>query len=347
MLSYCSLNDFLAFLEVSYNAPKLPASATWNENAITFADASTIVTPPTGIFLNTMNTVYAVTSGLTSVLVWSEGSAYPTRNTSSNLNASYAVFVTTKGDIYADNGYCNNRIEKWTVNASNSITAMDVIGRCGGLFVDGYDSMYCSLPNFHQVVRRPIDTVDNSTVIVAGTGAYALGPDVLWSPYGIFVDIDLSLYVADAGNHRIQRFRSGQSNGTTVAGNGASGTITLSYATGVVLDGDGYIFISDHALHRIVGSGPRGFRCVAGCTGASGSAANQMMNPYDLSFDSYGNLYVADSNNYRIQKFVLAADAYGELSETQKFLIGTIIEETRLRHWALCKAHEPLLMHRK
>jgi DNA-binding beta-propeller fold protein YncE len=105
----------------------------------------------------------------------------------------------------------------------------------------------------------------------------------------------------------------GQLNATTVAGNQTAGTITLSCPTGIVLDADGHLFITDFSNNRIVGSGPNGFRCIAGCTGVSGAAADQLYYPRGLSFDSYGNIYVADGYNYRIQKFLLATNAFGKL----------------------------------
>ena len=62
--------------------------------------------------------------------------------------------------------------------------------------------------------------------------------------------------------------------GTVVVGSGASRTIDLQCPSGIVLDADGYLFISDYSNHRIVGSGPSGFRCLVGCSGMNGSAAN-------------------------------------------------------------------------
>ena len=56
--------------------------------------------------------------------------------------------------------------------------------------------------------------------------------------------------------------------------------------------------------NRIVGSGPNGFRCLVGCSGY-GSASNQLYNPITLSFDSYGNMFVTDCWNSRIEKFIL------------------------------------------
>ena len=304
---------FSLIIEVSFNRPKFSSCATWNPNASTFAGNETMIQTSTGILINTNNTVYAVSLGLTSVLVWSEGSAYPTKNISLNLSGPFSVFVTTNGDIYGDNGYSNLRIEKWSASTASSTIAMHVIGRCGGVFVDIYDNVYCSLPNYHQVLKGIGDRNPNASLIVAGNGSNGSTANQLTYPHGIFVDIDLSFYVADYGNNRIQWFRADVLDGTTAAGTGAPGTIALKGPSGVLLDGDGYLFIADQANHRIVGSGPSGFRCIAGCTGTNGSAANQFLYPYDLSFDSYGNLYVTDSANLRIQKFTLAKNACGEL----------------------------------
>jgi hypothetical protein len=116
---------------------------------------------------------------------------------------------------------------------------------------------------FHQVVKRWLNDNASTSSIAAGTGTSDSTSNALSNPYGIFVDINFDLYVADAGNHRIQLFRSGQLNGTTVAGVGSpSPTIILNQPTGVVLDADKYLFIVDEYNHHIVRSGPDGFRCI-------------------------------------------------------------------------------------
>ena len=311
--SFVSLSDtFPLRLDVSYNRPKLPACATWNPSAVTFADSSVIVDSPRGIQVTTNNTVYAAGFGLTSVLMWPDGAASPTKSFFGDLIFSHGIFVTGEGDVYADDGANHGRVQKWALNASNSSTAMNVSGLCTGLFMDINDHLYCSLILLNRVLKNSIANGVSKIVTVAGNGSEGSASDKLRNPCGIFVDVTLSLYVADYSNNRIQCFKTGQLNGTAVAGNGATGTIALYHPTGVILDADGYLFISDQGYHRIVGSGPRGFRCVAGCTETSGSAANKLDHPYDLSFDNEGNLYVSDQYNNRIQKFLLATNACGE-----------------------------------
>jgi hypothetical protein len=46
------------------------------------------------------------------------------------------------------------------------------------------------------------------------------------------------------------------------------------------------------------------FAIVAGATSNAGSTSTLLNTPYDVSFDAYLNMYVADYNNHRIQKFL-------------------------------------------
>jgi DNA-binding beta-propeller fold protein YncE len=162
----------------------------------------------------------------------------------------------------------------------------------------------------HQVVTKSLDDSSNTLKITAGTGCAGSTSTMLYNPCGIYVDINFNLYVADWSNNRIQLFQSGQLNATTVAG--TSGTILLYAPSSVVLDADDYLFIVDCGNSRIIGSGPAGFRCVAGCSGASGSASNQLYFPYTMAFDSDGNIFVTDGLNSRIQKFVLNNNVCGK-----------------------------------
>jgi streptogramin lyase len=304
---------FLSYvLALSYNQPKFCPDASWNPNATTFAASNIVGGGPYGIFVNTNNTVYVADKQNGQILVWFSNSINPTRTISGNLASPWALFVTTSGDIYVDNGNSNGRVDKWALNANSSVPAMYVGSACWGLFVDINDTLYCSLRALNQVVTKSLNSDSNITRTVAGTGTPGSESNMLSYPEGIFVDINFNLYVADYNNSRIQLFQFGQLNATTVAGNKSSNaTITLYGPTGIVLDADGYLFIVDWGNNRIVGSGPNGFRCVAGGFG-SGPASNQLNSPQTLSFDSYGNMFVTDASNSRIQMFLLSTNSCGK-----------------------------------
>ena len=242
--------------------------------------------------------------------MWRNGSISPT--TINTTSASpYTLFVTIIGDVFI--GTNSSQVQMSSSNATVAVPVMSFCSRCSGLFIDIANTLYCSADLLHQVVAKSLNSNGN-TMTTFGTGICGNASNMLCWPNGIFVHINLDLYVADCGNSRVQLFKSGQSNATTVAGNGASGTTTLRCPIGVVLDGDDHLFIVDYLNHRIVGSDANGFRCVVGCSGG-GSAANQLWNPRSVSFDSYGNMFVADSGNNRIQKFVISSNSCGKCED--------------------------------
>lgn len=245
--------------------------------------------------------------------VWPPGSyLQPIRNISTTGNRSYSVFVTLSGDIYLDNGG-KQRVEKWAANNSiESEWAMTANSNCLGLFIDSNNTLYCSINSAHRVMKRSLNTNTSSMFTVAGNTCAGNNAYQLTYPKGIFVHANFTLYVADSGNDRIQRFGPRELTATTVAGGSAPGTIVLNRPTSIVLDGDDYLFIVDSRNHRILASSPGGFRCIAGCSGTSGRASYQLSSPMLMSFDMQGNIFVSDWSNHRIQKFLLATNSCRE-----------------------------------
>ena len=264
------------------------------------------------MFVDANDAVYIVSQEFPGMVkVRSFGDSDWTRTISGSFNESASIFVGNKGDIYVDNGMVNHRVDKWGFNSTASISVMNVSNACFGLFIDANNSLYCSHAEEHRVVRKFLNEPGAIEVTYAGNGTSLSSPSTLNYPCGIFVHVNLSLYVADCRNDRIQRFDREQSNGTSEAGNGSTSTINLYCPTGVVLDGNGYLFIVDSFNHRIVASGPSGFRCIAGCSNIQGSGPDQLGQPRTLSFDSNGNIFVLDANSSRVQKFFLATSACG------------------------------------
>jgi hypothetical protein len=289
----------------------------WNSTGIIFADRSIVGDEPHAIFVNTNNTIYATHRQKKQIVVWNEGSESPTKIISGNFTNPWSLFVTSNGDIYIDDGFENGRVQKWISTNETFAIVMNVNSSCYGLFVDIKDNLYCSMYYHHRVVKRSLNDPVMTTVIVAGTGIEGSAPNELRGPRGIFVDVNLDLYVAECYNNRIQLFQPGESYGITVAGNESLyPTIALNCPSGIVLDAEKYLFIVDHNKHRIVGSGPNGFRCLVGCD-KSDSKSNRLNNPYSFSFDRSGNVFVTEEIESRIQKFLLMENSAGKMKKIE------------------------------
>ncbi|CAF3766854.1 unnamed protein product, partial [Adineta steineri] len=296
---------------LSFNQPKFSLTATWNSNGITIANQSIVGQTPRAIFVNINNTIYVANRRRNTIVMWEEESDNPTKIISGNFTDPYSLFVTSNGDIYIDDGEKNGRVQKWIAKTNNFVTVMNVNSSCWGLFVDINNTLYCSMSNHYQVVKRSLnDAVMNSNRIAAGTGIQGSDSNQLAGPHGIFVDVNLNLYVADHMNHRVQLFQFGELNGITVAGGRSlNPTITLRNPTGIILDAEKHLFIVDSGNNRIVRSGLNGFRCLVGCYG-QGYQSNQLHFPVRFSFDHSGNMFVTDQLNSRIQKFLLMKDSF-------------------------------------
>ena len=266
MTTNCIIYLCKSFLEISYNQPKLNPYISWSANAIPFANNSVIGLYPYSIFIDMNNTIYLADQSNKQILIWSKDSLNPRILRSKHWLALHTLFVTKEGDIYVNNGYKNSHIYKWTINTNNSVLLMNITQPCYGLFIDLNDTLYCSMADYHQVVTKALNSDSNTLQLIAGTGCPGSASDMLYSPRGIFVDINFDLYVADCGNNRVQRFHYSQSHALTIAGNTTteSETLVLKCPTGVILDADKALFIVDSGNHRIIGSGPNGLRCLVG-----------------------------------------------------------------------------------
>lgn len=100
-----------------------------------------------------------------------------------------------------------------------------------------------------------------------------------------------------------------QGNGTVMTMN-ITGISTLSNPSGITRDAAGNLFVCDRDNHRIVKITPGGATTVfaggtMGFTNGTGTAA-QFNQPYAITIDAAGNLYVGDRINHAIRKITPA-----------------------------------------
>jgi len=312
-----------------------PTNSTWDQNATTFANNFTIGTYPYALYIDTNNSIYTINLQNGRILIWMNNSTDPNLILYTNLSSyAYSIFVTTNGQIYVGEYSSIKQIIQFSNSYSNQTTTIATVSSSHiyGLFVDLNNTLYCSMFNGHKVVKKSLNDSSLTMTTVAGTGSQGSTSNMLKFPLGIFVDTNFDLYVADQQNNRIQLFRLGQTNGITVAGDtSANLTISLNNPRDVILDGNKYFFIADSSNHRIIGSDENGFRCIVACSG-QGSASNQLSFPQSIAFDSFGNLFVVDYNNNRIQKFCLSINLCNRERKKQRFDIFICLFRSNTNH---------------
>jgi len=157
-----------------------------------------------------------------------------------------------------------------------------------------------------------VGPVKDTYVFVAKWGKLGTEDGNFSSPNGIAVDSSGNVYVADQGNHRIQKF---SSTGAFLAKWGSEGWTDGKFYTinGVAVDSSGNVYVSDWGLREQSEEYPEVYigRIQKFSSdgkfktkwGEYGTGDGQFRNPYGVGVDSSGNVYVADNWNNRIQKF--------------------------------------------
>lgn len=207
----------------------------------------------------------------------------------------------------------------------------------GAIALDAQGNLFVADSGNHRVMR--FDAQGNSfswgTFCDLQTGEGCLDPDgagpleagdgQFKTPWGIAVDGQGRVYVADTWNHRIQVF-DGEGNFLGKFGEGVlvdTGEDAAARAAhpfgfygprAVAVDAQGNVYVADTGNERILAyrvrpdeSGRLAFEYLYQW-GTTGSAPGQFLEPVGLAVDASGRLYVADTWNMRLQVFAPGAD---------------------------------------
>ncbi len=255
---------------------------------------------------------------------------------SAELNTPVGLSFDAAHNLYiADSAF--NRIRevtggKITTVAGNGTAAWAGDGglATGANLSAPYKAVFDSSGNMYiadlanQVVRMVSKSTGNISTFAgqnccygfAGDGGAATGA-VLNHPFGLAFDSSGNLYIADSNNQRIRMVTPGGTI-TTVAGNGNQGfagdggpatKAQLNEPFGIAFDPSGNLFIADSGNNRIRVLMTNGNIATVAGNGKNGyngdgilATAAELNRPFDVAFDAYGNLFIADTNNFRVRE---------------------------------------------
>ncbi len=191
-----------------------------------------------------------------------------------------------------------------------------------GLAVDVAGNLYAADSGNNRIRKIAPDSGAATTLTGNGTPGFAdgtggaLGTTELNQPTGVAVDSSGNVYVADYGNSRIRKVAP---NGTTstLAGNGSlgsmngtggpNGTTQFHYPFGVTVGTNGTVYVGDQEDFLVRSIAPDGTTSTLAGDGHFGFAdglnsSAEFFYPNGVAADAVGNVFVADSSNYRIRK---------------------------------------------
>ncbi|CAF1487847.1 unnamed protein product [Rotaria sordida] len=310
---------------------KYPNNATlrWNSSGITLVGIagvsgtnSTLLKIPYGLAFDSSNTLYIadysnnrIQKLITGTLICTTAAGQSdgtSGNTPDKFNRPTGILFDSNDNMYITDRV-NNRVQLWNKGASSGTT---VAGTGGTSNISLYnpttcvsgstsDTMYILDTYNHRIISYPSGTV------VAGGNLAGTSNTQLNYPVGFVYDsVSQSFLISNYGTNKIVRWLLGAYNWTHVAGNvnGNTGSDSSSFnqPLGITMDPMGNIYVADTTNHRIQFflAGESNGTTIAGITGVSGNNSTLLYTPYWVILDNQLNLYVSDTFNHRVQKFV-------------------------------------------
>jgi DNA-binding beta-propeller fold protein YncE len=223
-----------------------------------------------------------------------------------------AIAFAPDGTFYvADLG--NHRIQKFGPDRG-FLTAWGSDGREPGQFVTPIDlvvggegRVYVLDSNSHDVPADPgtgaVQVFDADGQLLAEWGAPGSEPGQLSGPFGIGLDPDGTLLVAEFDNNRVQRFTP---EGEFLDGWGGYGWLDgeFKWAMDAAVDADGRVFVTDYSNNRVQVFDRDGRFLAA--WGEYGSDAAEFVSALGVAVGGDGTVYVTDAGR-RLQAFRVLA----------------------------------------
>ncbi len=261
--------------------------------------------------------------------------------TQAAFNTPSGLAIDASGNLYvADTG--NNRIRK--------ITPQGMVSTIAGDGTAGYADGPASQAKFDGPIGVAVDTAGNVFVAdsyndrvrlispngqvttLAGSNGpgYADGDAntaIFDTPGGVAVAPDGSVIVADTGNSRLRRISPQKTVSTLQVVFSDAGSTQLSNVTGLAFTHDGFLYVTESDLERVIQIAPDGAARIVAANGSGFQDPRDHFNQITgITIDRKGDLYVCDSANYVIRK--LSVDKATPGAPAQADILPRLSKET-------------------
>jgi sugar lactone lactonase YvrE len=280
---------------------------------------------PTVTYGNSQTFSSSASGGLTSGLTWSASAG--TMNTSTG---AWVADMSLPAAVWAVSSYTGTANTEMGTGAANGVAASATFDRPLGVAVDASGNVYVADTSNNLI--RMIAPSGAVTTFAGGGGPAGYGQGYVDGqgtaaafayPVGLALDASGNVYVADFANARIRMITPAGVVSTYAGGGGYGATdgpalsASFNYPGGVAVDASGNVYVADTGNNKIrmitpgtPGSGVGGI--VSSYTGTAGTpmgsgatdgaaASATFYQPNGLAVDTAGNVYVADTSNYKIR----------------------------------------------
>jgi sugar lactone lactonase YvrE len=248
------------------------------------------------------------------------------------VDATGDIYVSQTGSYEIDKIDCANELS--VLGQPTQVVGVAGVSGFAGLAADNAGGVYVADPWLNRIRRIDprglVTTVAGNGLAGWVDGAGGDGGSAEFNqPYGIAIDSDHLLFVADSRNNRIRKIDP-SGNVTTLAGNGltgftdgtggAQGTAEFSGPLSLAVDGSGNLYVADvgnQSIRRVDPAGnvttvaghPRSPAIDADGTGGPTGTAG-FMAPTGVAVDASGNIFVADTYDNRVRRI----DSHGNVT---------------------------------
>ncbi|HBX68688.1 MAG TPA: hypothetical protein DEH25_04725, partial [Chloroflexi bacterium] len=248
-------------------------------------------------------------------LLWSAGTPGVDAWDNEHFNFPFGVASDSAGKIYVADG---NRVQIYTPDGDFEATLGNGYGSgdydfagTSGIAVGPSGNLYVADCNNQRV--QVFDSNLTYMDTIGETGVAGDDEDHLRCPNGVEVDAAGNLYVADSWNCRVQKFDSNLDYAMTF---GTTGSCSEQFSDvnpeDVAVDAAGRVYIAGWNQRVQVFDASGAYLTTIG--GQWGTHTSQFKRAAAVDVDHQGNVFVADFDNFRIQKFALGVPNWQQVN---------------------------------